>query len=235
MNRNMNVHSEWGVPDWHEAAEYRTRPARSGRQWAWEFLRRNHSYRAFWREKIEPYHREGWIERNSEGEIWPYLGELRNSFGVELPSPPASSTPCSFVSDGMRYVDNTNAFPQDDWLSYDGKKIVRLALRESEVAFVVDLARPLRKQLEALSRVAVQRQERHQSAVKLPRKSVHLVTYLRLLDARDANASRRLIEEVLFSQLDNEYPDRKRSKAFDNFERAAQRLRDGGYRELAAT
>jgi Family of unknown function (DUF6499)/Uncharacterized conserved protein (DUF2285) len=46
--------SEWGVPDWRARAEYKKLKSLTMRQWAWEFLRRNHDYRTFWRETIAP-------------------------------------------------------------------------------------------------------------------------------------------------------------------------------------
>jgi hypothetical protein len=171
---DMEHLSEWGVPDWQNAAGYldggRSRP-----EWAWEFLRRNHGYRAFWREKIEPYLTPDGtrIWRNSNGESWPYLEELRSAFDVELPNPPSCLTPCSFVSEWLRSVDRTcgESLPSAD---DDDERVVRLSLRRNQVAFVVDLDRPTHKQLEAIARSLKQRRS---GGVKLSRKSAHLLTY----------------------------------------------------------
>ena len=229
----MEYPSQWGVPDWQNALGYPNSDRRR-REWAWEFLRRNHAYRTFWKEKIEPYVDSGTgrIYTNSCKEIWPHHEELKNAFGVDLPSPPWCSTPCYFMSQWLRSVDDTCAFPEDDWLSWNGEKIVRVPLRNHEVAPIVNIAQPLRKQLKALSRAAEERQEQLSSTVRLSRKSTHLSTYLRILDARDAGADRTTIESTLFQHLENEYPERQRSKTFDNFERAAKLLRDRNYREL---
>jgi hypothetical protein len=224
----------WGVPDWHEGAEYCTRRARTGREWAWEFLRRNHSYRDFWELKVKPYinSENGWIGYSVDGVLWPYHSELVETFGLDIPSDPANGGRCYFVDGWIRSAEGRH----DERAGIDGA-FVELAV--NEVAFVLDLGRPLDKQLAGVNRIARERQQKKIASgevdLKRSRQSQNYIPYLRLLDARDANASRRRIEEVLFSQLDNEYPDRKRSKAFDNFERAARRLRDGAYRELAAT
>ena len=126
------------------------------------------------------------------------------------------------MSEWVRSVDNT----------CDDDQVIRLSLRKNQVAFVVDLDRPLHKQLEGIARSARDRQSELPAPPKLSRQSTHFSKYLRILDARDAAANRATIESTLFPDLENEYPERQRSKTFDNFERAARRLRDGGYREL---
>ena len=162
---NMEHLSEWGVPDWPNAAGYLD-GGRSRRKWAWEFLRRNHDYRAFWREKIEPYldADETRIWRNSNGEIWPHLEELRSAFYVDLPNPPSCPTPCSFVSEWVRSVDNTC---ENGWPVVDDEQVIRLSLRKNQVALVVDLDRPLHKQLEGIARSARDRQSELPAPPKL--------------------------------------------------------------------
>jgi hypothetical protein len=55
---------------------------------------------------------------------------------------------------------------------------------------------------------------------------------LRLLDADDSGADRKTSEAVMFSDIENDHPDRRRSKTFDNCRRRALHLRDVGYRGL---
>jgi hypothetical protein len=224
-----------GVPDWLAAAEYAV--ARSGVEWAWEFLRRNHKYRAFWRERIKPYidlspgsPSPCRIYKNARGESWPYLQELQDRFGVDVPNPPSCSAPCYFLANSTRYA----GFDCGSDLEIYGTKWVNIPLRGTEVAVVIDPARPLQKQIEAISRLGLDKQKSLPEPVRLSRRSPHWETYLRLLDARDAGMKRARIEDVLFAELDNDYPERRRSKTFDNFERAARRIRDEGYRELVA-
>ena len=103
-----------------------------------------------------------------------------------------------------------------------------IELRDTEVAFVIDLARPIARQIKAIERAALRRSR----DTKNPRRSERFGTYLRLLDAFESGAARKTIEEVVFSDIENDYPDRRRSKTFDNCKRAALQLRNAGYRDL---
>jgi hypothetical protein len=226
MKCNMPNAEEWGVPDWRSVANYDPQ-ARSGREWAWEFLRRNPDYRSFWRNKIEPYlDADGWIAYNKSGESCPYLQELQDTFGVDNPSAPDSSTPCRFVSNWLRSVSPKSRSKLG--LGPFGGNLVPIELRETEVAFVIDLARPIRHQIKAIERAALRRSR----GIKSPRTSERFGTYLRLLDADDSGADRKTSEAVMFSDIENDHPDRRRSKTFDNCRRRALHLRDVGYRGL---
>jgi hypothetical protein len=96
----------WGVPNWLRPEDY-PRPAgkEKGRIWAWQFLRRNGDCRTFWKLNIEPFidpfvDQNGQqitrINRDCNGQIWPYHEELKSRFGVDLPSPPNSVHPPLF-------------------------------------------------------------------------------------------------------------------------------------------
>jgi hypothetical protein len=61
------------------------------------------------------------------------------------------------------------------------------------------------------------------------------VLYLRLIDAEDSGADRKQIKDELLGNIPEEYPDDRRTAAFKDARRAAHRLRDAGYRDLAAT
>jgi hypothetical protein len=60
----------------------------------------------------------------------------------------------------------------------------------------------------------------------------HYRTYLQLLDAEEAGASRDEMAAVLFPHLTNCHPTYNGRKAVENNLAAAKRLRDGGYRFL---
>jgi hypothetical protein len=190
--------------------------------WAWEFLRRNDQYRNFWKTKIEPFlNDEGGIAhigRNSAGEIWPFLAELRTQFGVENPSPPWSATPSHFCCAGIRYTDNMFKRPQT------------IELEDHELAFFIDLRWPLKSQFAKASRVAERKQV---NAKRGARKSNRYPLYLRILDAECSGAPRNLIEQTLFPKMENVFPQNRRTKTFENHRAEARRLCSSGYLALA--
>jgi hypothetical protein len=86
----VNGTPNWGVPHWVRSEEY-PQPTGNGEMiiWAWEFLRRNHGYRTFWKLNIEPFIDPDTrrISSNRDGQIWPYHDEVKSRFGVDIPSP----------------------------------------------------------------------------------------------------------------------------------------------------
>jgi hypothetical protein len=225
IRATLNWEAKWGVPHWLDEIDHPLE-TQTGWEWAWEFLRRNHAYRSFWVDKIQP---DGGVWKNSNGEHWSYLSDLQRQFGVDVLSSPDSRRACHFVAGWTHSVRGSQA-PRG---GAEGQtKAMSIELADNQVAFVVDLDRPLAKQIAAISRIAGERQQDKFPTTKLSRKSRNLKTYLRLLDARDADAKRVEIEETLFAEVDNSYPERLRSKTFDNCERAARLLRDLDYLKL---
>jgi type VI secretion system activator RovC-like protein len=55
---------------------------------------------------------------------------------------------------------------------------------------------------------------------------------LRILDAKEAGAGPKDIGDLLLPDIPRDYPENSRSKALVNNRKAAQKLRDGGYRSL---
>jgi hypothetical protein len=93
----MSPTTEWGVPDWLRPQDY-PNPKGPGAmaEWAWEFLRRNRSFRHFWVNKVEPFIRaDGRMGRDAAGRFWPYHKEMRDAFGIMGPveSPAKQSNP----------------------------------------------------------------------------------------------------------------------------------------------
>jgi hypothetical protein len=220
--------TDWGLPDWTKREEYPA-PCDPGQMtvWAWEFLRRNSAYRKFWMEKIQPFIGvSGWIDRDTAGNFWPYLDDLRTRFGVELPSPPQSATPSHFTANYISWVQNERGDNQ------------RISLERHQVAYIFDLTRPLKHQFEKARKSATREQERRQKSGAIDLKASRnrddekFVLYLRILDAKEAGARPKDIGDLLLPDIPRDYPENSRSKALVNNRKAAQNLRDGGYRSL---
>jgi Uncharacterized conserved protein (DUF2285) len=151
---------------------------------------------------------------------WPYHDELGERFGVDVPSPPWERTPAIFLANWTRYV-------QDD-----GTESQRIALEKNEIAIIIDLERPLKRQFLFALKSAEREQEFRQLNMRKARGAViNYPTYLRILDAGEAGASTQQIAEVLSSNF--------ACRAGTNIPRlvcdyrtAARKLRDGGYRAL---
>jgi len=222
---------DWGLPDWTNPANY---PAPVGRgamtRWAWEFLRRWPEYRTFWIEKIEPFVVEEGDEvlhdkRRLIGARWPHHNELRERFGVELPSAPCEQKPAHFMADSISCVPN------------DGAEVQRISLGKNQIAVILELDRPGNSQLKKASKAFKSEQHRREQTGELKLKGARArvekyITYLRILDAYEAGAEAKNIAGVLFPTLRDEHPSYARRKRLDDDRRAALELRDGGYLSL---
>ena len=217
----MSGTNEWGLPDWTKEGEYPNKDKTEIWEWAWEFLRGWPEYRNFWTEKVKSFTgANGFIHRDAAGNFWPHLDDLISRFGVDLPSPPYDSTPSNFVSSYIRYVTN------------DGRDFQRLQLKEDEIAIIIDLARPLKPQLERAHKSAAHEQKFRQLNQKSVRIRVdHYVRYLRILDADETRARSRDIAALLFPKLPGP-PENSRARALHDDRVVARSLRDGGYRSL---
>jgi len=211
--------------------------------WAWEFLRRNEEYRSCWLALVAANRRETWEKFEEFGIqlLWdprqsssiPTFSDLGTAL---LPSPaaryerlPDSSPPAS----PLGFVQPSRANLSKEEILENSK----FSLSWFEMAVAIDLRLPLDDQLKAIRKLAEEEQALLKKAglinPKTARTSDKYALYLRILDAEDAGVKRSDIEDALFPNIDNSYPQRLRSKAFDNARLEARRLRDTGYRALA--
>ena len=187
-----------------------------GWRWAWEFLRRSPAYQTFWREKCVPY-----LGRFYE---WPYHDEAIERFAFAIPSSPDKPRPPLFLDIWTCCVGD------DAGATADRIKSVRL--KKSEVAFVVDLARPLAYQLEGIARAAKEKQAAR-GKIKQPRERRDKYgLYLDILDAMAAGQKAETIRDTLFSELDHHEHPSPRHTAYSKARKAAIAMRDGGYKKL---
>jgi hypothetical protein len=214
----------WGVPDWQSEVGY---PAPKGearmRVWAWEFLRRNHDYRTFWHDNIRPL-------IGSESDYFESIFvEMADQFGlVGIPPSPMAQNGAFFAAANICRIQK---FRSEDPTT--------VKLQESEVGYIFDMTLPLEDQFAAALKDANEfrryRKQQGLLALKNAREtSAKYVTYLRILDADDSNADDSKIGEILFPNRSNIFPESQRSKTLTNHRCAARRLRDSGYRRLAA-
>lgn len=234
---------DWNVPDWHGLIDYPCfKGSRAPAAWAWEFLRRNHDYRAFYvehRNLFELVDDDDGKGVLCEGAIF---DSLRAQFGIDVLFPPWSTN----LSIQERFLGKPHdLMPMREFVHNESGKEpffrfmkVRqsVLVKENEVYFYIDLDMPLTPQVARIAKDAKKLLGVHKKKGvwgKLAEIKTY-INYLRILDAYDAGAKPKEIGEVLFPNLSNDFPDRDRSNKLRNDLREAKRLRDGGYRVLAA-
>jgi hypothetical protein len=224
----MSGGNDWGVPDWLNALQYPKHT--TGVAWAWEFLRRNAEYRTFWTARVLPFVAPDGSIGDDETGCSAGFAEAENRFGLL-----AGPRDCRSSSTA--------------WLLIDGNAIRRItgslsnsevSISREEAAFVFDLSFPLEPQFRNALRSAKALQAHRRRTGEAANRDARLrpekyVLYLRLIDGEDAGAKAAQIKDELFGNISEEYPSNARSTAFKNTRAAAHRLRDGGYRSLAAT
>jgi hypothetical protein len=219
---------DWGVPDWRDAGQYPRHSTGDG--WSWEFLRRNPKYRAFWTEHVLPFVGADGSIGDDENGYSAGFGEAVKSFGL-LAGPHDPRRPATWlprVENSFREI-------------FASKNNVerRVELYRHEVAYVSDLRRPLEPQFERTLRAAKGTQAFREQTGEVKVEAARLrvdkyVLYLRLIDAEDGGVASKQIEDELFGDIPDVYLDNRKSSTFKNTRRAAHRLRDRGYRALAA-
>jgi hypothetical protein len=208
--------NKWIVPDWHDPTQY---PCNcSLRQWAWEFLRRNPEYRDMWLEHIKPsYDPAAALAPRGVGLVKPAhcvpaakQAELVHRFGLDsFPPSPDDDRPPLFTRSGLRYTTEREA---------------GILLYPEQIAVVLDLKRPVERQVAAIRALIVKEKKRigrkeHRNRLR------QFASYLRVLDGGDAGATPAEIGMVLFGDKSHE----ERLIAVRDYRDAATRLRDTDY------
>jgi len=228
---------DW-LPDWRDSSQYPDPESTSRKQWAWEFLRRNSSYQAEWKQQNEA----DYSVHCSSKEYEPYHKQvsmvlLGGRWGLACNAPdPSVNTPevLLFQQDYMvgattyEDVENNRAIPYlpRDW---------------PFVSIVFNLGLPLHRQFEDVKHYLMEIQERFiregkiEPLGKLPRiPDVYLLlSYLRCFDARSRGASNSEIAKVIYPLLNNEFPDLSGTQRAKDHLDAAQELIKSKYRYLA--
>jgi hypothetical protein len=203
--------SKWNVPDWRDPTQYPS--ARSLRQWAWEFLRRNPVYRAGWLACIEPFFDPARNVDPTHGVPVAQQAVLVHQFGLEsFPPSPDDDYPPRFKGTGLRWTEEREA---------------HMVIDPGQIAVIFDLTRPLKWQVRALWRLFAE--QREQAGLAHKNRTDRFPSYLRILDADDADATNAEIGDTLFG-------DRLTDAKFTvrDYRKAATRLRDTDYLFVAA-
>ncbi len=225
----MDAENPFRLLDWRSLDGYPSDDA-SMSVWAWEFLRRSPAYQKFWKEKIEPFietvrfdHLPGetqTIGRNDLGVVWPYHDELKELFGVDVPSSPDSSTPPIFDATWIKHLEK------------DGREFQSFPLAENEIAYIFDLTRPLKPQFDRIRKHAEKKQAELKAGSVTKRRIDKYVQYLQILDAIEAGEKSQTIADALFSNKLSGYQDNPRLRAFYDARDPALQMRDGGYKAI---
>jgi hypothetical protein len=237
--------NKWGVPDWKDEAAYPK--SRTDIDWRWQFLRRNHDYRAEWK-KFAPRAKanvekekalwESFTGRKAEenGEFYSTYFETAPTddpdsclkrFGVAVLLDPRKEFDVSHLNRRFRSTfAYFQGFKKEDQLRRDyenGRVLMGFDLNKA-IPRQIELAKLnlLRFQKVRLGKVL---REDHLQKSTTPKKmekgkDSHDLwpTYLRALDAKDARASYKKMAEEFWKDDSKKTP----QSARDTFERAKQ-------------
>jgi hypothetical protein len=223
------------MKNWRDLEDYSFTDDLPPWRWAWEFLRRNPEYQADFQDAIRRFNaREG--EYAAEAEILDAIGDFIPTDGwvKSVPSMQVHEkwllwfylNPELDVPDNSPFVEFGNLY-----LWEEGRR----PLQDYEVLVRFDLRFPIKPQW-AFARERLGRRKRTKSTrgdfrQRVPRNQPKKwQLYLRLLDARAANASYVEIAAVLFGIDDRSQKDPVRK--VDGPLRQARRMSRAGYREI---
>ena len=202
------------IPNWRDPSAYPDTKGLSPSQLAAEFLRRNRDYQSWWQDQLDA---------DETGSITKLDFEGLKRFGLALP----------IGTDGIAHL----AF----FLPTAARILNGSALRENDVAYVFDLSLPLDEQIAVAARdLKGFQQHRIKQGNTISAQGTkqvrtqNYVLYLRILDAEVSGATDAEIGAAFYPELDDDYPDRRRTKRLSDDRKVAHRLRDGGYLRLAA-
>jgi hypothetical protein len=195
--------TEWGIPDWRDAAAYGDVKQWGFMRWRWEFSRRRDDLRAAFGGRAQetyehylklhenPLYGPGRTLRPDEpGFTAQLFHDEAQKFGyVGLPNPRISEQPSHVIFSTLDYPGN-NRMMIGKGARYPGKPEHEIDVGDGEMAVIFDLDKPLGPQLERLKKELTQRQiSRHGVALQRRRHPVKWLGYLRTLDAREDGAS----------------------------------------------
>ena len=220
-----------GVPrDWKKPTDYPSEQQAKGASpdcWAWAFLTRNSQFQ----KDVAEAEKEA--DPTDDGQGGPFgwnqtpFGKVLIKWGVRQPILPEWMEKWGFDSPVRFHAPPTHA----KLVEIDGRRYRLMPESESSVVLGFDLTAPLAPQLARAKKILNASKERIKEELPVEnRKQVAMYPlYLRVLDARAANATKAKMAEV-FSL---ERPDGVTEKDIANWLNAAEALANGGYRQIA--
>lgn len=207
----------WGLPDWRDRQSYGGVARWTFNRWRWEFYRRRPDLRAYYDGHAAASHRY-WsryagrpgfplahLRPDEPGFTAIVAAAARKRFGYSaLPNPRIGEQPEGVI---RPWVNDSTLRVAEDAVP---------ALDPGEFAVLFDLDRPIEAQLDMAREVLRWHQEeRHGKPLQRRRHPGKWLTYLRVLDAREAGASWAAIASILPSTA------QKPQSARDTWELAA--------------
>jgi len=183
------IQARWGIPNWTRAEDYPIEM--TDRAWRWEFLRRN------------PVYRRDWEALEARGLTVRILGEPGfievASFTDDTNWHMYFNPKCHLTDNILDLLEAVNV-DVNYVVSRDRKPTPRLPLNNPKfVEYQFNIAEPLGPQIRKAQSDLLQAQEVLSGRKSTPRPSRELWSlYLRLLDARECDASWRTIGRTLY-------------------------------------
>jgi hypothetical protein len=205
--------SEWGLPDWTDPHAYGQTAAWCESRWRWEFTRRREDYRAdfdansdkTFKHYVELHarlkekgHSVGrTLEPHEPGFQADASWDQRVKYGIGLLNPRLSEQPLEDLQ--FRRLEQRGVFTGSG-ISICGVlgNAAKMQVPEGCVGLVIDLNRPIAEQL-SRNRRLIERLQKERHGKKLQRRHHRelRLTYLRVIDGREAMASWTKIFEVV--------------------------------------
>jgi hypothetical protein len=226
------------IPNWCNPDEYPDTEETSLYQWAWEFLRRNHTYQKYCDEVWKRY-----LRPPPEIILDTFSISVSSSFPHYSENDPTVKE--IYSENGRKWEDShflifqrssasiaTPIGTEAETLTHKVKQIQINTVSPNIVAPIIDLAMPINTQLTAIKErlLGMQKQRKlvnkRLQADKFP-------LYLRILDALETTKDNNLIAEQVFPDIDNSYPDYSGSGRVKDTIVAASRFRDEDYKVIA--
>lgn len=190
----MSELNEWGVPDWRKPENYGSTEGWSRDRWRWEFIRRRADVRAAFDEGAEDTYRYLVKFAGMEGFPAAHLRPDEPGFTVAHPLALEVELP---------RLPNPRIGDQDSVLAFrDASAVVHTFNSEQPPdgfeRFDFDLSKPIEPQIETARHVLKELQViEHGKLIQKRRHPKKWLTYLRVLDGREAGASWRELTVLL--------------------------------------
>jgi len=181
--------NDWGIPDWQSAANYGDTGKWSENRWRWEFLRRRHDLRDEFDAKAED-------EFKTKRALYSEFPQMFPD-GLLHPHEPGFCVSTMLIGGELQQLPNPRIGEQPwmaiEWTDNVVRKVRQFHTERAPEGYRrvdFDLSKPIAPQIEFAKEYLLDLQREEQGkAVQFRRTPSKWLTYLRVLDAREAGAS----------------------------------------------